>query len=897
MLLKTKISPPKQGVVILRRARLLERLAAGRARRVTLLEAPAGFGKTTLLAQWRELLLAEGVQVAWLTLDANDTEERLAAYLAFALQEAGVDMAATGLLRDDHRGSLPGALALHSVLQAAARPGRSICLILDDVERVMSPEVRGQLDILIRYAPENLHIAIAARANPGLSLAQLSLMGLVNPIDAGSLRFTPAETSSYLEGAVPSHDLHSVSERTEGWPVALQILRAVAARDWQSGHDMLREHSSRGLAATYLTEQLFRGLRDHQLRFLCDVSLLDAVSIELADHVRAARDSTRILRELDYLSALIPPLEGAPGHVRLHPMLREHLAVLAERDPERCALIHRRAAQWLAARRNLLPALRHAAAAGDKMLTGELILQAGGVSIWIRHGMEEVIAADRLIDEEMIAAMPRLGLMRAIVLIKQSRLHEARAQYDRVAAATREFSQDPAAADSSSLRREALFIQSMLVIYCCLPLSAAHLSSLDQGLHDPAADDVELAHHKTVLCVTYLQSGHFDLAWRYGEEAAAHCLAFGSIYGTNFIDFHTGSIAMARGDTQEALQRYERGRRKSRRHFPHDPGLRLIGDVLMAELELECNAMANAKRRLSQVLAGLRDAEGWFEIYAAAYGVSAEVCLFDRGLDETLGMLDEAQTRAQRLGLAKLVPLLDALRVASLTLAGEPDRALRVAERSPTRFAEAVLAGGEGASWREVECLATAWARLLARHGRYPEAMQTCDAALAYGRSRGVARMVLRLNVLAALCLDAMGDRPAALARTAEVCGEVTRTSYLRSVLREGPALVPLLGEASRVLPGEALRQQAHDLHQLLTGESEAARRTPVFSPRELDVLQHLDRGLKDKLIARRLGVSEHAVRFHLKNIYAKTRSHGRLEAVARARELGVLSGRPSQNR
>jgi LuxR family maltose regulon positive regulatory protein len=897
MLLKTKISPPRQGVVILKRPRLLERLAAGRARRVTLLEAPAGFGKTTLLAQWRELLLAEGVQVAWLTLDANDTEERLAAYVAFALQEAGVDMAATGLLRDDHRGSLSGALALHSVLQAAARAGRAVCLILDDVERVTSPQAQGQLDILIRYAPENLHIAIAVRGNPGLSLAHLSLMGLVNHIDAGSLRFTPAETNTYLEGALPSEDLHSVTERTEGWPVALQILRAVAGRDWQGGHDMLREHPSRGLAATYFAEQLVRGLGEHQLQFLCDISLLDAVSIELADHVREARDAAQILRELDYLSALIPSLEGAAGHVRLHPMLREHFALLAERQPARCALIHRRAAQWLAGRQNLLPALRHAVAAGDKMLTGGLILQAGGVSIWIRHGMEEVIAADRLIDEEMIAAMPRLGLMRAIVLIKQSRLHEARAQYDRVAAATREFSQDPAAGDASSLRREALFILSMLVIYCCLPLSEAHLSSLDQGLHDPAADDVELAHHKTVLCVAYLQSGHFDLAWRYGEEAAAHCLAFGSTYGTNFIDFHTGSIAMARGDTQEALQRYERGRRKSRRHFLHDAGLRLVGDVLTAELDLECNAIANAKRRLSQVAAGLRDAEAWFEIYAAAYAASAEVYLLDRGLDDTLGMLDEAQARAQRLGLAKLVPLLDALRVASLTLADEPERALRVAERSPTRFAEAALAAGEGASWREVECLATAWVRLLVRHGRYGEAMRTCDAALSYGRSRGAARMVLRLNVLAASCLDAMGDRASALARMEDICREVTRTSYLRSVIREGPALVPLLSEASRTLPAEALRRQAHDLHGLLTGQAEAARRTPVFSPRELDVLQHLDRGMKDKVIARQLGVSEHAVRFHLKNIYAKTRSHGRLEAIARARELGVLGGGPSRNR
>lgn len=897
VLLKAKISPPKQGVVILRRARLLERLTAGRSRRVTLLEAPAGFGKTTLLAQWRELLLAEGVQVAWLTLDSNDTEESLAAYLAFALQDAGVDMEATGLLRDDHRGRPPGALAWHSVLQEATRASRPVCLILDDAERVTGPEVRSRLDTLIRYASDDLHIAIAARSDPGLSLAHLALMGLVNHIDAGSLRFTAAETSAYLEGAVPAHDLQSLTERTEGWPVALQILHAVAARDRQGGRDMLREHPSRGLAATYFTEQLARGLGEQQLQFLCDLSLLDAVSIELADHVRAARDAAQILRELDYLSALIPPLEGAAGHVRLHPMLREHFAMLAERQPARCALIHRRAAQWLAAHHNLLAALRHAAAAGDKMLTGALILQAGGVSIWIRHGMEEVIAADRLIDEEMIAAMPRLGLMRAIVLIKQSRLHEARAQYDRVAAATRGFSQDAAAGDPAGLRREALFILSMLVIYCCLPLSEAHLGSLDQGLHDPAVDDVELAHHKTVLCVTYLQSGHFDLAWRYGEEAAAHCLAFGSIYGTNFIDFHTGSIAMARGDTQEALQRFERGRRKSRRHFPHDMGLRLIGDVLTAELDLECNNIGNAKRRLSQVVAGLRDAEAWFEIYAAAYGAGAEMYLLDRGLDETLGMLDEAQTRAQRLGLAKLVPLLDALRVASLTLADEPDRALRVAERSPTRFAEAGLTGGEGASWREVECLATAWVRLLARHGRYAEAMRTCDAALSYGRSRGVTRMVLRLNVLAALCLHSLEARPAALARTAEVCREVTRTGYLRAVVREGPALVPLLREASRTLPDEALRRQAHDLHEILTGQAEAARRAPVFSPRELDVLLHLDRGLKDKVIARRLGVREHAVRFHLKNIYAKTRSHGRLEAVARARELAVLSGGPSQNR
>ena len=895
MLLKTKILPPKQAVVVLKRARLLERLSAGRSRRVTLLEAPAGFGKTTLLAQWREQLLAEGVCVAWLTLDADDSVERLAAYLAFALQEAGVEMSATGLLRDGHLGAPAGTPAVHAVLHAASRARQEICIILDDVERLTDADVRGQLDTLIRYAPENLHVALASRTNPCLSLSHLALMGQISAIDANSLRFTLAEMSACLEGSVAAHDLGAVRAQTDGWPVALQIVRALAAQEPLERLGVRPVHSPQTVAATYFTEQLVRGLTEPQLQFLCDISLLDAVSVELADHVRDAQDSGQILRTLEYLSALIPPLEGGAGHVRLHPMLREHFATLAERSPARCARIHRRAAQWLARTHNLLAALRHAKAAGDKMLTGALILQAGGVSIWIRHGMEEVIAAERLIDEEMIAAMPRLGLMRAIVLIKQSRLHEARAQYDRVVAATHGLSLDPAAPDSAALRREGLFILSMLVIYCCLPLSDAHLRSLGQGLDDPAADDVARAHHKTVLCVTHLQSGLFEAAWRYGEEAAAHCLAFGSVYGTNFIDFHTGSIAMARGDTQEARQRYERGRRKSRRHFPHDEGLRLIGDVLTAELDLECNAVGNAKRRLSQLVARLRDAEAWFEIYAAAYGACAELYLLDRGLEETLAMLDEAHSHAQRLGLAKLLPMLDGLRVSSLTLADEPDRALRVAERSPTRFAEAGLAVGEGASWREVECLATAWARLMARHGRYQEGLRVCEAALAYGRPRGAARMGLRLNVLSAICLDGIGERARALQRIGEVCAETARTGYLRAVLREGAVLVPLLSEAAQSLSAPALHEQACELLRQLTGE--AVRQAPMFSPRELDVLQQLDRGLKDKVIARHLGVSEHAVRFHLKNIYTKTRSHGRLEALVRARELGVLSGGPSQNR
>jgi len=893
-LLKAKILPPKQLVAMQTRHRLIDQLTAGRTRKLTLLEAPAGFGKTTLLAQWRALLLDGQTRVAWLTLDADDTEDRLVSYFAFALQEAGIDMAATRILADDRRGSPVGASALHSVLHAVARDGRDVCLMFDDFERTTDAGALRQLDTLLHYAPDNLHIAVAARSNPGLPLAHLSLKGLVNHVDAASLRFTQAEVNAYLDGASGPHEASALMERTKGWPVALQIVRAMTVQGLASGEAPGGERLPEGLAASYFTEQLVRGLTPRQLAFLCDISLLDDVNIALADRVRDAADSLQILRELGYLSALIPPLEGTDGLVRLHPMLREHFTMLAGADPARRELIHRRAAQWFAAAQNLSAALRHAVAAGDKMLAGALIVQAGGVTIWIRQGMAEVLAADRLIDEEMIATIPRLGLMRAIVLIKQSRLREARAQYERVAAATGGFNRDPAAGDAAALRREGLFILSMLVIYGCLPLSETHLLSLDKGLHDPAADDVELAHHKTVLCVTYVQTAHFDEAWRYGDEVIAHCLAFGSVFGANFIDYHQGSVAMARGDTQEAVQRYEKGRRTSRRHFPHDIGLRLIGDVLVAELDLERNAIANAKRQLVRVAERLHDAEAWYDIYAAAYCATAEIYLLERGLDETLAFLDLAQTRAEHLRLAKLVPLLDALRVTSLTLTGHTDRALRVAERSAANFSEAGLGNGEGVAWREVEGLAVAWVRLMIDHGRFADAMRTADMALSYARTKGIARMALRLNVLVARCADAMGERARARACIEEVCGEVARTGYLRAALREGAHLLPLLREIGPTLPNETLRRQAQDIEELLNGQAEAALRTPVFSPRELDVLQHLNQGLQDKMIARRLGVSEHAVRFHLKNIFAKTRARGRLEAIVRARELGVLGRIPS---
>jgi LuxR family maltose regulon positive regulatory protein len=887
-LLKAKTLPPKQLVSVHPRTTLVEPLMLARQHRVTVLEAPPGFGKTTVLALWRMRLLSESVRVAWLTLDSDDIGPLLPSYIAYAMSEAGVDMASTGLLDRRRSAASNGTQAVTTLLNSIGAFGNPVCLMLDDAEKLTDQETQNLLGMITRYAPDNLHVAIAFRANPGIALSNLFVKGLVHQIDATGLRFTTAEAAEYLSGILPVGDLRTALARADGWPVALQLLRSLAEQAPSSKNFLTGIVRGGQLAASYFTEQLFCRLTSRQQEFFLDVILLDDPSISLADCVRDADDSEQILKELEYMAALITPLEGASEIFRIHPMLREHFMALTHRNIMRVKTVYRRAAIWFADHGQLLTALRNAIAAGDPNLAGILIERAGAASIYIRHGMDEVVAADRLVDDSMIEQFPRLGLMRCIRLIKEAKLREARNLYDHISTATNGFTNDRDGGDLAALQRDNMFIHTQLVIYGCMAFSEDHYNAIERSAQDPSSDHTVLAHHMTVLCVTNLRNGRLDLAERYGREALEHCLAFDSVFGANFIAFHQGAIAMARGDSARAVTQYEKGRRASRRHFPHDSGLRLVGDVFTAELDLERNAVANVRRRVTRFMDQLHKAEAWYDVYAAAYSSVTEVYLLEQGVDDALAFIDHAELHVQHQGLSNLYPFLEALRVGALSLAGESERALEAAKRSRVFLEGNGLTISHGVPWREVEASATAWVRLMLLLHRYEEAKATALTALNYAQASGIARMALRLKVLLALIAEKSGDAKGAATQMANVIALVARTGYSRAVLREGTALLPAINRAT--LETDSLRQQADNLLMLLREEPPSDHRTNLFSPRELEVLHQLNRGLQDKIIARRLGVTEHAVRFHLKNIYAKTGAQGRLDAVVKARALGVVA-------
>lgn len=885
-LLKGKTLPPKQMAGVQPRHKLLEGLMLSPPPRITIVEAPAGFGKTTLLALWRTRLIAGGVRVAWLTLDRDDVGDILTAYLAFALSEAGVDMTAAGLSTQGPISGKSDAIQLNAVLNAVGDADEQVCLILDDVEKMSEPEALRQIEKIIRYAPANLQIALAFRTNPGLTLADASVKGLVHRVDDAILRFSSEEARAYLGDIIPSHQMTAVTDRTEGWPVALQMLRALAQQRRSAGAKITHTDAFGHLTAHYIGEQLFESLAPYQQAFLLDIGLLEEVSIALVEHVRGTNDARRLFEELGHLSALIVPLEGAEDLFRIHPLFREYLCTVASYDPARASLIHRRAAEWLADRDSLPAALHHAMIAGDRTLAASLIERAGAVSIWIRSGMAKVAAANRIVDQAMIAQYPRLGLMRCIVLMKQSKMRDARACYEHVATITQAFTRDRIGGDEGALLRDSLFVRSMLALYGCMPLADDHLLAIERDMHDPSTDHMVMAHHKTVLCVTQLQSGRLDAAWRVGREATEHCLAFDSLYGATFIDFHLGSAAMAQGDAQEATHRYEKAVRAIRRHFSHDAGMRLIIDVLTAELQLERNDVAGARHALMRVVERLHGAEAWYDIYAAAYGAAVDLYFSERGASEALALIDYADRHVEHQGLGKLQTILEALRVNVLTLSGDLKQALRVVERSPAAFSTVGLMDDKLPSWREVEAVAMALVRLKTAAGRHEDAERTALKARSYAQEFGIVRMLLRLDVLRLRNAQAAGEAVKADDIARDVLRATARTGYFRPLLREGVGILPVFNRA-KFDAGPEL-ETLKEIERRLEDES-SARLAPIFSRREMDVLLHLNGGLQDKIIARRLGITEHTVRFHLKNIYAKTRSQGRLDAVTKARALGLL--------
>jgi LuxR family maltose regulon positive regulatory protein len=427
--LTTKVNPPAGARERVSRPALLDRLVSGEPRRLTLVSAPAGWGKTTLLAEWAADP-REQRTFAWLALDRADNDPvRFWGYVIEALRTLEPALATTSLAALGVPGTDPAEVVLAPLLNELAELDRRIVLALEDYHLIQEPDIHEGLALFVDRLPPTIELVIATRLDPPLPLPRLRARGEMLELRANELRFGEEEAEQLLRSALGARltdeDVERLVLRTEGWAAGLYL----AALSLSGRHD-----ASAFIAAfagddrhvvDYLGGEVLDGLDQKTRGFLVRTSILERVSAPLCDHLLVSGDAAEVLLEIERANLFLVPLDERREWYRYHHLFADLLRHELERsEPKAVPELHRRAAEWLAANGAVDEAIRHALAASDADTAGRLVAE-----MWrVPFNRGELATVDRWLDdlpEPLVQASPELCLARAWVLMDRGRPREA----------------------------------------------------------------------------------------------------------------------------------------------------------------------------------------------------------------------------------------------------------------------------------------------------------------------------------------------------------------------------------------------------------------------------------------------------------------------------------------
>ncbi|MDF2629544.1 MAG: ATP-dependent transcriptional regulator [Symbiobacteriaceae bacterium] len=417
-LLTTKLYPPALRPGQVARPRLTDRLSVGLRRPLTLVSAPAGFGKSSLLGEWRAAGTAG--PLAWLSLDPGDNDPaRFWSYLAAALRTVGV-----ALSEELDAGAPPDRLLapLINGLDAAEPP---VVLVLDDYHTIEAPAIHAAVGFLIEQMPKGLRLVVLTRSDPPWPMARLRAHGLMQELRAADLRFTPDEAAAFLTNApLAAADVAAVADRTEGWIAALQMV-AISLEGHPDPHGFVAAFSGENRFITdYLTEEVLARQPEAIRRFLLQTSLLDRLTAPLCAAVTGNPDARTLLDQIERKGLFLTPLDPAGQWFRYHQLFGDLLrAYLAQTEPELVPALHSRAATWHLENGLPMEAARHALAAGEFDRTVAIIERhAGGWWSMAAPGFNQLL---QRLPPAVVRRSPLICTYQAWIFCMEGQMDEA----------------------------------------------------------------------------------------------------------------------------------------------------------------------------------------------------------------------------------------------------------------------------------------------------------------------------------------------------------------------------------------------------------------------------------------------------------------------------------------
>lgn len=895
-LMRAKLRVPRQQVSLVSRPRLTSILDEALGCGLVLVVAPAGFGKTTLLAQWRESAQETGTRVSWVTLDEGDADARqFIAYMVFALAEAGVDMASLEMIAEQGASDINPAIFLASVMDQVSKHSQRIVLVLDDYHRLDCEDIDDLINRVVADGPQNLTLVINSRTLPNLNLPLFMASGRASEIGAELLRFSRDETRAAVDVEIEDATLDALFERTEGWAVAVQLARLLVLGDPGNTGEISKFHGHQGHVATYLTDQVVEKLAPEVQDFLIKTSILERFNAPLADAVRHAEDGWEILRRLEPLHALLVPLEDESEWFRYHHLFADCLQDLLRRRGSAAEIneLHLRASAWLEKEGYVSEAVRHARLAGDLEKCSRLIEEAGGWELILFGGIGYLRNLLRNIPERELHRFPRMQVARSYLALKDGENRLARAYFD--AADGNPLGKERETLDRPGFGRDLLNVRVLLDSYEDRLNLPGMLDRYKDFAGKASADDGVT--HGVIHCVCvmhHLANGNFDLAEVECREAMRSMRMANTVLGLNYAYLHAGLSAFYQGKFQLAEANFWEAQRMAEDNFGADSGLRSLANILLSALFFWRGGLADKEER-SQFAASVDYVErydGWLDIYATVLDVHTFGAFASQSFEDCRDAVERVAGIADERGIERLKPLVDAHRLLTGFGCGEKE-ALRLAPQIEAEFPIGCWKQNRF-YWRGYQVAGQALALHYEAIDR-SKAIAIAKDMIDCGAAMGAHFHSIQALILRATLQDRAGAREAGLADLLRAL-ELAAPEKIRQPFLIHRQIAPLLRAALKYGRSKAV----DTLTQSFIGEclellkirlaTTSPEQAAIFSPRELEVLEELVQNLSNKEIARALDMTEHTVKFHLKNIFKKLGVDRRAQAIESARLRNIIT-------
>lgn len=889
-----KLSSPAAPVSQVIRQRVSDMLCVPSTAKLVIVRAPAGFGKTTAMLQYRAQLDASSVATTWLTLDRADNDP-----VRFL---AGFEAALATILGDESFSALErrapgtvGEIALRAMDRLASHP-EPFVLFLDDFEVLQEPGVIAWVREIIDHLPHNGRLVIGARGLPDLKLGRLRARGHLLEIDASALRFSIEETEQFFRTVRPvplaTDDLLRLYRKTEGWPAALWLASASLERSEAHTEFVDRFSGTNRSIAEYLAEDVVARQPGHIRRFLLRTSILRYLSGPLCQALLPDADCEAVLQQLE-ASSLLAPIDGDDRTWRYHSLIADFLKAQLQREaPGEVSALHRAAADWYESQRRPVPAIDHSLEGGDFEHAVHLLADHAPVLLgqgrmrlltrWFDAMPEDVLRGHQVLQAIRIWALAfTRGPWEAMDLLNGSGLPD---------------SGDPA------VRPHVLALRPTL-----LGMMDRHDETLEAGLdslaHWPtgvALADMMLAN---AMANAFAVNGKHTESRRLLETARRTQSADASAFNLMYSETVEAIFDLQQGRLREATARLKMAIGSGSTHHYGYTGGNAWAGLMYAASVYEANDLKQAAHLLQVYVPLARD------VMLADHVMLGHTMLsriaFERGdVDEAFEVL----TQLEYLGYVRRL---------GRTVAGAKLERARI-----LLMQGHVLASKEEMARAEDQAL---WERVSRRHliGNdldYLELAQlrweamAGDAQIAAVRLRAAAdkaslearnRRAMKLRLLCALAHQRAGEPAAAQAIMGPLLKTACSEGFARLLLDEGGTRVgPLLRQFARTLEASGAASRDPVLTEYVLrlaqacgesdepADSQAGERPPLLdplTPKEIRVLQLLAEGYSNNTIAEKLFVSESTVRTHLRSINNKICARSRTQAVTIARRLGVI--------